>query len=159
MSCPSRYQENLISPKQETFSLVQNTNFLWFCNGKLSILKYKIFLVIGLWVIKTLFSGRFLPPPPRSVTQFSSAKTQHLGERLWQVTPLCPDSQWPYPAPHVPQTPFKSELELAGSTCQLWSEGSKKHWVMGKSGLNFQTCTFTWDLVSFGSDVPLSLDY
>lgn len=95
MSRPSWYRENLISLKQETFSVLQKSNFLWFCNGKHSILKYKIFLLIGLWVIIKMLM-HFLADfcPLQSVTQFSSAKTQHLGEHLWQITPLSPDSWW-----------------------------------------------------------------
>jgi len=48
MSCPSGYRENLTSLEQETFPPVQNSPFLAFCNGELSILKDQVFLVVEL---------------------------------------------------------------------------------------------------------------
>lgn len=39
-----------LSLKEETFSLAWNSNFLWFCKEKLSILNHKVLLVTGLWV-------------------------------------------------------------------------------------------------------------
>lgn len=149
MSRPSGYQENLTSLKQETFSLVQNSNFLWFYNAKLSILKYKIFLVIGLWVIIKVPIHFPAIPPTLICNPIQLCKNPAPG---W--TPLTNYTPWPrflmalqasaqsYPTPDVPQTHLKSELEFADSSCQAWIKGSKKQ-VKGKWGLNSLIWMFT----------------
>lgn len=94
---------------------------------------------------------------PWSETKFSSGETQHAGEPPAQ-TPAC----WAHVSTavrHTCQKHFKSQLEFAGCSCQDWSEGSKKHRVAGKSGLNFQTCIFTMRSCFLWPDMTLSLDY
>lgn len=140
-SCPSGYQENPISLKQETFLLAENSNFLWFCNGKISVLKYKIFPVIGLWVIVIFKMLTHLPAGfcPSVCPQPSSV------EHLWQMTSPRPNSSTAVPH-KCHKVSSKQNWSLLQFRFQLpslkWSEGSEKHWIMGKSDWSFLTCKF-----------------
>lgn len=114
MSCPSGYQEYLISLKKETFSLVQNSNFLWFCNGKISF-KVQDFPSEGLWVViikaLTRLPAGFCPwIVPSSVEPLCQMPSPAL---------LCPIS-----ATNTPQS-RTGACSHSGSSCQVWREVRK----------------------------------
>lgn len=96
-------------------------------------------IVLGVIKMLTHFPAEFCFP--WSETKFSTGETHHVGE------PLSPDTRSlgrrQHSRTHTCHKHSKSQLEFTGCSRQVWSEGSKKRWAVGKSGLNFQTCIFT----------------